>query len=77
MWMGRVKNAESLLIELEKWLRENPSVRDLLPVGFHTRMRAQLGSVEIMRRDQVSMGESPPDDEWWEGFGGVLRTERR
>src|SRR6267378_8317594 len=65
-WMGRAQNSEHLLNLLMKWVTENPSVEDLLPRGFVERVRAQLHSVEVLKRDQEAFGEKPPDDEWWQ-----------
>lgn len=67
-WMGRAQNSEHLLNLLLKWIAENPSVEELLPRGFVERVRAQLHSVEVLKRDQEAFGEKPPDEEWWTRF---------
>lgn len=76
-WMSRAENAERLLLELAKYLAENPSLIELLPSGFDVRLRTQLNAVEIQRRDQQTMGERPPDDEWWQSWrNDDIRTTR-
>lgn len=72
-WVSRAENAERLLLELRAWLDENPSVTDLLPTGYASRLTAQLKSVQILKRDQEQLGERPPDDEWWEGWRDDVR----
>lgn len=69
-WMGRAQNSEHLLNLLMKWVTENPSVEELLPRGFVQRVRAQLHSVEVLRRDMEAFGEKPPDEEWWTKWDG-------
>lgn len=75
-WVQRTENAERLLLELRRWLDENPSVADLLPTGFVSRMMAQLKSVAILKRDQEAFGERPPEDEWWLGWQDDTRFTR-
>lgn len=76
-WMSRAENAEKLLIELARYLDENPSLIELLPTGYDTRLRTQLRTVEIQRRDQETMGEKPAEDEWWSGYQvGEHRLQR-
>lgn len=74
-WIGRAQNAERLLVQI---------VRDygaeLLP-SLRTQIEAQLHTVEILRRDQEALGESPPSEEWWESWRdsdqrSFLRTTR-
>lgn len=74
-WLQRCENAERLLLELRAWLRQNPSVGELLPTGYADRVKAQLKIVEILRRDQASLGERLPEDEWWIGWGGDMRVD--
>lgn len=64
-WMSRAENSETLLRELAVWLENNKSVGDLLPSGFATRLRTQLKTVEILKRDQAALAEKPPEGEWW------------
>lgn len=61
-WITRAQNGEKLLIEIMR----DPTVAVALPQSLHTRIEAQLHTVEILRRDQEKLGESPPSEEWWE-----------
>lgn len=72
-WMTRAENAERLLLELRGWLDANPSVGELLPTGYVSRLMAQLKSVAILHRDQEALAERPPEDEWWESWKGDQR----
>jgi hypothetical protein len=67
-WVSRAENSERLLLELLRYIDENPSVAELLPTGFATRLMVQLKSVAILKRDQAVFGERPPDDEWWQSW---------
>lgn len=81
-WIGRAENAESLLIELVKKLSDGRVPMEALGEDARsliTRIKAQLHTVTILRRDQAALGEKPPDNEWWEswkdeGEGRPLRT---
>lgn len=77
-WVTRAQEAEKLLLELTEWIRNNPSIEGLLPWGFPHKLRAQLKTIEILHRDQESLGERPGDDEWWTryatGDNGVERN---
>lgn len=72
-WMTRAENAERLLMELLRWIDSNPSVSELLPTGYSSRLIAQLKLVAILKRDQESFAERPPEDEWWESWKGDQR----
>lgn len=75
-WMQRCENAESLLLELLGYLDTNPSVTDLLPTGYASRVTAQLKTVAILKRDQQALGERPPEDEWWQSWRDDKRFTR-
>lgn len=71
-WMGRARNAESLLVALASWVQENPSVEELLPRGYMQRLKAQLHSVAVLKRDEEAFDErQPADDEFWLNWDGV------
>lgn len=59
-WVARAEHAERLLGELVRWIGDNPSVETLLPIGYASRVRAQLHTLEILHRDQEALGEKPP-----------------
>lgn len=75
-WMQRAENAERLLLELRGWLDQNPSVADLLPTGYASRMTAQLKTIAILKRDQQALGERPAEDEWWQSWKDDKRFTR-
>lgn len=74
-WVGRAQNAEKLLLEIVQAKLE-------MPPPLAARVRAQLQSVVILRRDQAALGEKPPDEAWWQGWTAsdghrLIRTEAR
>lgn len=73
-WIGRAEQSEKLLIEIAL----DPKIAATLPPSLLTRIKAQLHTVVILRRDQEAMGERPSEEEWWQSWreaeGRVTRT---
>lgn len=65
-WIGRAQNSEKLLAEMLEWIEDFPGI--IGQPGVVTRARAQLHTVEILKRDQAILGERPSQEEWWQSW---------
>lgn len=75
-WIGRAEQAESLLAEVLRYVKQRSLDTRDFPPGWVSRAEAQMRAVEILRRDMADMAERPDNsEEYWTTF--VDSLERR
>lgn len=65
-WVGRAEQAEKLLDELLRYIRQRSLDTSHFPPGWVARAMSQMKAVEILKRDQAALAERPPDDDYWQ-----------